>query len=225
MTVDERDYVGRPATTARRELGRWASRSTRAGRQPRRQGAGHRRRRQPRRAGARRLTVTCPYYGEPRADRDADHAVADPQQQPARHRARPDARRGSPAASTARRPGASTGPSAGPSQQPSDRRRRRRGERHPAGGHGWSAAATSSASCSAAAAWPRSARAPTSGSAASSRSSGCAPTWPATRPSRPGSAARRRAPPSLNHPAIVVGLRHRRGAGDRRLGRRRSPTS
>ena len=51
--------------------------------------------------------------------------------------------------------------------------------------------ATSSASCSAAAAWPRSARAPTSGSAASSRSSGCAPTWPATRPSRPGSAARR----------------------------------
>ena len=48
----------------------------------------------------------------------------------------------------------------------------------------------SSASCSAAAAWPRSARAPTPASAGSSRSSGCAPTSPATRRSRPGSAAR-----------------------------------
>ena len=67
-----------------------------------------------------------------------------------------------------------------------------------------SAAATSSASCSAAAAWPRCARATTPGSAARSRSSGCAPTSPATRPSRPGSAARRSRRPSLNHPAIVA---------------------
>ena len=64
----------------------------------------------------------------------------------------------------------------------------------------WSAAATSSASCSAAAAWPRSARAPTPGSAGSSRSSGCAPTWPATRRSRPGSAARRSPPPRSTTP-------------------------
>ena len=64
--------------------------------------------------------------------------------------------------------------------------------------------ATSSASCSAGAAWPRSARAPTAGSAGSSRLSGCAPTSPATRPSRPGSGGRHSRSASLNHPAIVA---------------------
>ena len=53
-------------------------------------------------------------------------------------------------------------------------------------------------------AWPRSARAPTPGWAGWSRSSGCAPTSPATRRSRPGSAARRSPSASLNHPAIVA---------------------
>ena len=44
----------------------------------------------------------------------------------------------------------------------------------------------------------------TCGSAATSRSRCCVPTWPATTRSRCGSAARRRTPPSLNHPAIVA---------------------
>ena len=43
----------------------------------------------------------------------------------------------------------------------------------------------------------------TPGWAAPSRSSGCAPTWPATPPSRRGSAARRSSSASLNHPSIV----------------------
>ena len=47
---------------------------------------------------------------------------------------------------------------------------------------------------SAAAAWPRSTSVATSGSAVPSRSRCCGPTWPATRRSRPGSAARRSPP-------------------------------
>ncbi len=48
-----------------------------------------------------------------------------------------------------------------------------------------------SVTCSAAAGWPRSTSAATPASAASSRSSCCAQTWPAIPSSRPGSAARR----------------------------------
>ena len=68
----------------------------------------------------------------------------------------------------------------------------------------WSAAATSSASCSAAAAWPRSARAPTRGWAGRSRSSGCAPTWPATPTFQARFRREAQSAASLNHPAIVA---------------------
>ena len=67
-----------------------------------------------------------------------------------------------------------------------------------------SGAGTRSASCSATAAWPRCTGGATCGSVATSRSRCCVPTWPATTRSSCGSAARRRTPPSLNHPAIVA---------------------